>query len=649
MSDAVAQLAARMGILQSFTDLTGQTVVAPRETQLALLAAMGLSAATEAEAQEALAAREAAARDRILQRWYIAAAGEVPVIAFPDGAAWQIATEDGQSYEGCGAATLPALPLGLHRLSVGGETATIISAPPALPLPPRAWGVTVPLSGLRTALRGGIGDYADLGTVAKAVGQAGGDFVGLNPVHAGFPASDDTFSPYMPSHRRRLNVIHIPTGQPSADHAELVTFAEAIPEKLRQLRAEWESCDRNTQPFRAFCDHEGPALARFALYQALSERHGAYWCDWPKELQAPDNAAVRAAAQELTAEAEYHAWLQWRAHEALSATARAARDAGMRFGLYLDLAAGTHPYGAETWEDRVSFARGASMGAPPDAFAPQGQSWNLAPFSPEGLVATGFRALAESLRAQFRYAGLIRIDHVLGFERAFWVPEGGLPGAYVQMPRDAMLAVVRLEAARAGATVVGEDLGIIPAGLQHTLAESGILGYRLMMFEDDYGHFRAPDAYTEAALASFGTHDLPTWRGWRAGRDIDTREGIGLTGGEAAEHARHERWARKMALDRAIAGASPPDTLTESHDAMIGFLGAARSRLVAVQAEDLFEMETQANLPGTVIEYPNWRLRLPVAPEDWADDERLKRTAGILCRSGRQRDHDEKIHSDQTD
>ncbi|WP_370304252.1 4-alpha-glucanotransferase, partial [Pseudooceanicola sp.] len=205
------------------------------------------------------------------------------------------------------------------------------------------------------------------------------------------------------------------------------------------------------------------------------------------------------------------------------------------------------------------------------------------------------------------------------------------------------------EAARAGATVVGEDLGIIPAGMQQQLAASGILGYRLMMFEDSGGMFHPPETYTEAALASFGTHDLPTWKGWRAGADIDTRERIGLTGAEAAAQARAERNARKAALDRAIAAATPPGTLTGSPEAMIGFLGVSRSRLVAVQAEDLFGLETQANLPGTVREYPNWRLRLPVAPADWADDERLTRTAGILCQSGRQRDQDEKIHSDQTD
>ena len=649
MSDAIAALAARMGILPAFFDLSGQTVTTPRETQQALLAAMGLAAGSEAEAQEALAELAAAETGRVLRPWYICAAGEVPAIALPEGAEWQVTAEDGTAFDGRGGATLPALPLGLHRLTVAGECATIIAAPPSLPLPPRAWGVTLPLSGLRPPRPGGIGDYADLGRVARAVGTAGGDFVGLNPVHAGFPAAQDTFSPYMPSHRRRLNVIHIPTGQASADHAELVDFAAAIPEKLAQLRADWAKRDTPEPAFYAFRNREGTALERFALHQALSDRHGAYWRDWPAELQDPDSPAVRAAARDLAAETTFHAWLQWRAHEALSAAAQHATRAGMRFGLYLDLAAGTHPYGAETWEDRVSFARGVSLGAPPDAFAPQGQSWNLAPFSPQGLVATGFAALAESLRAQFRYAGLIRIDHVLGFERAFWVPEGGVPGAYVQMPRDALLAVIRLEAARAGATVVGEDLGIIPAGMQQQLAASGILGYRLMMFEDSGGMFHPPDTYTEAALASFGNHDLPTWKGWRAGADIDTRERIGLTGAEAAAQARAERNARKAALDRAIAAATPPGTLTGSPEAMIGFLGVSRSRLVAVQAEDLFGLETQANLPGTVREYPNWRLRLPVAPADWADDERLTRTAGILCQSGRQRDQDEKIHSDQTD
>ena len=289
-----------------------------------------------------------------------------------------------------------------------------------------------------------------------------------------------------------------------------------------------------------------------------------------------------------------------RAETALEQAQARARGAGMRFGLYLDLAVGTHPSGAETWEDRDSFAHGASLGAPPDAFSADGQNWGLAPLNPLALRARAYAPLAETLRRQLRLAGLLRIDHILGFDRAFWVPQGA-PGGYVTMPREAMLAVVRIEAARARATVVGEDLGNIPDGLRGSLKASGVLGCRVMMFERTGWHpprFRRPGAYDAAAIASFSTHDLPNWDGWRAGRDIDARARLGSLGPEAAADQAAHRRDEVAALDAMLAeGTATPPQGDALADAMHAALARSRSRLVAVQIENALRMPDQPNLP----------------------------------------------------
>jgi 4-alpha-glucanotransferase len=330
----------------------------------------------------------------------------------------------------------------------------------------------------------------------------------------------------------------------------------------------------------------------------------------------------------------FHAWLQWRAHDGLAQANARAKAAGMSMGLYLDLAVGTHPAGAETWEDRGSFAYGASLGAPPDAFSADGQSWGLAPFNPRALVAKGFRPLAETLRTQMSLSGAIRIDHILGFDRAFWVPEAGGPGAYVRMPREAMLAVVRLEAARAGAVVVGEDLGNVPRGLRPALASSGILGCRLQLFERKPGKrpaFLEPRRFERTAIASFSTHDLPTWAGWRQGHEIDARAKLGhITPSFAAEeHGR--RKGEVAAFDAMTASVSPEGTDPASADAMHHALAATASALAMVQVECALGIVPQPNLPGTVEEYPNWRQRLPVGSEKLASEPGMIRAARIMA------------------
>jgi 4-alpha-glucanotransferase len=616
MTDPIADLATALGILPRYTDQMGGIRETGRETARALMAAMGVMVSTETEAGAHLAARRAEEAARALPR-YVILTPDAPARLSADPGAWVIDHEDGQQTEGRGP-DLPPLPLGLHVLRAGDCETTLLATPAHLPLPPRGWGVTAPLWGLRPPERAGFADFEDLKRSGLSLARAGAGFFGINPIHACFPTEPGWASPYSPSHRRRLNALYIATGAGVAS-GPLVDYASEIPAKRAALRATFETFTGHSD-FDAFRAAEGAPLTQFAAHQALSEVHGALWTDWPATLHDPASA-VRSVPPDRV---RHHQWLQWMAHRQLTETQAALTGAGMRHGLYLDLAVGTHPAGAETWADRTSFARGVSLGAPPDPFAPDGQRWSLAPFDPQALMRGHFAPLADTLRQQLRYAKLLRIDHILGFDRAFWVPDqADLPGAYVAMPRDAMLAVVRIEAARAGATVIGEDLGNIPDGLQGALAETGILGCRLLQFERD----TPPETYPAPTLAAFGTHDLPTLAGWADGGDIRARNAIGRIGDDTLHHGLAGRADDARAF-AAMAGGSDAD-------AMHAALARAGSALVAVQIEDVLEMAEQTNLPGTVDEYPNWRRKLPVAGEALGDDARLTKVADAMRAAGR--------------
>jgi 4-alpha-glucanotransferase len=639
MSDGLMALAARAGIVASYTDQTRLRRRTGRETAAALLAALGVPAATKADRAASLQALREEETARTVPPYAIGEPG-VPVRGLlPPGADWALTREDGETREGRGD-TLPGLALGLHHLRQGAWDCTLIVAPARLPLPRRAWGMMVPLHGLRPPETGGLADYDDLAAAAEGMGRLGADFLGLNPIHAGFFAAPEGFSPYTPSHRRRLSAFHVPDGEAPTPSGPLVDYGAEIPRRraaLERACAGFVAAGGDPR-FDAFRRDEGAALGRFALHQALSDRLGPYWCDWPAAFRDPDSPEVRRAETDLRDEIAFHSWLQWRAETALRAANDRARGAGMGLGLYLDLAVGTHPFGAETWEDRESFAFGASLGAPPDAFSAQGQAWGLAPFNPRTLIATGFRPLAETLRRQMSLSGALRIDHILGFDRAFWVPENGAPGAYIRMPRDAMLAVLRLEAARHGTVVVGEDLGNVPRGLRAALAASGILGSQVQLFEGTPGPapgYRPPERYKPRGIASFSTHDLPTWAGWRQGREIDTRQRLGHIAPDFAAAEQGRRKAEVAAFDAMTASCVRDSVDPASPDAMHGALAATRATLALVQVECALGMVDQPNLPGTTTEYPNWKQRLPVAPAQLAEAPGIRAAARAMAASGR--------------
>lgn len=625
MADPVMALAEFLGVLPRYTDTTGTERITSRDTAEALVAALGHPLDNDAQAAETLAELQALAQSRAVPDYAICNAWQTPKLDVVGNRSWQLTFEDGGQVEGHGAQSLPVLPLGIHRLWINGDLCTLLAAPPRLNLPSRAWGLMVPLYGLWMDRQTGLGDYESLGRLAADVGRHGAAFVGINPVHAGFPTDPNIHSPYTPSHRRRLNLLHIRTPG-GAKTGSLIDYPAEIQHQMDQLRSEFHHMP-DCAALQAFTAEGGEALCRFALHQALSDRFGPFWTDWPREYREPSSDAVHSAHAELHAEIAFHQWAQWRAHQELSTAQDTAKAAGLSMGLYLDLAVGTHPAGAETWEDRESFATGVSLGAPPDALGPQGQTWNLAPLHPRQLINKSFEVLAETLRVQFSYCGLLRIDHILGFERAFWVPDTGAPGGYVAMPRDAMLAVTRIEAQRADCTVIGEDLGVVPDGLRSSLAGSNVLGCCVAIFEQEDGVFRDSSTYPQATIASFSTHDLPTWTGWRAGADLVAWAEIGTINQDKLEEAETRRAHEIDAFDACATDQTRP---TNSAEALHEFLARSNAVLVTVQIENVLGIDEQPNLPGTIHEYPNWRQRLPIEIDTISNDNRLTGTSKIM-------------------
>lgn len=521
----------------------------------------------------------------------------------------------------------------------------------------RAVGVACQVYGLRSARNSGVGDLEDVARLAEVLAPLGVDALALSPLHARFPLEPARVSPYAPSSRRFLDpmllavdraaaALELPLAEPREAAAlragELVDHLAVAAVKGALLEALWDGFRRRhlgPEPteegaaFTAWRRAQGAPLERFCRFEALAAHLARGWgrvepwWRWPAELRRPDSAEVeRLAAGELAALVAERAFRQWLLDRQLGDAQARARAAGMRIGLATDLAVGVTPDSADAWAEPGAILRGVSIGAPPDAFAPEGQCWNLAPVSPAVLVANGLGPLRGDLEAAMRHAGLVRIDHVMGLCRQFWVPEGARPadGAYVRFPEAALVeAVARLSRGRR-CLVQGEDLGTLPMGLRDRLAARGLLSSRVLWFERwPSGLFKASSTYPPRAVASVSTHDLPTARGWLEGRDILWRKRVGQLDREAAATARAERARdRRMLLD-ALAfeglgeGAEDEAALVV---AMHRMLARTPSALLLVQLDDLAGAVEQANLPGTVDEHPNWRRRCPLAVETLARD-----------------------------
>ncbi|MBX3285360.1 MAG: 4-alpha-glucanotransferase [Actinobacteria bacterium] len=523
----------------------------------------------------------------------------------------------------------PDLPLGYHCIvgPDGGEE-HLIASPGRVALPPdlRTWGLTCQLYAARSTRSWGLGDLADLRRIVAWSRARGAGVVGINPLHAPNPLGHPADSPYSPSSRRwrdplYLAIEEVPGAGALPDLAELAAAGQALNAghridraatwalKLEALERLWARFDTDPR-FDAYRHEHGADLDAWATYCALARHHGTGWRSWPAEHRRPEAPAVAAFAAEHRRDVAFWAWLQWLLDGQLAASGAAEVAVA-------DLAVGFDDDGADAWQWQDLVAGGVRIGAPPDLLGPEGQDWGLPPFVPWRLRDAGYQPLAATIRAVARHARGLRIDHVMGLFRLWWVPEGrgATDGAYVRWPGRELLDVVALESHRAGVLVVGEDLGTVEDEVRAALAEADVLSTRLVLFEE-----RPPREWPELAMAAVTTHDLPTIAGVASGIDLADQRAAGTRIAPDGDDAFRHRLG--VDGDRPLA-----EAVVDLHRA----LGASPCRIATATLDDLLGAEHRPNLPGTVDEHPNWRIPLPVPLDDLAGHALAEAVADALA------------------
>ncbi|MFN8148157.1 MAG: 4-alpha-glucanotransferase [Candidatus Nanopelagicales bacterium] len=704
MNHDLVALASAYGVATEFWDQAGAHQEVSEDTVVAVLAALGVDATTPDSVAAALHERRIRDWRRTLPPVFVAREGDGATcwvhLPHGDGARLWIELEDGGSRSDVvqvdrwvepvevdgglvGEATfaLPGdLPTGWHRLhaevqgadgSVRTASTVLVVTPRALALPERlrrrrGWGFAAQLYSVRSRRSWGLGDVSDLADLVSWSGrELGADFVLVNPLHAASPVPPMAPSPYLPVTRRFANPVYL--------------RVEAVPEYAyltEEHRAQVEVLAKTVQPantsaallerdpvwmakrvalelvskvprslgrqaaYDDFVAREGQGLEDFALWCALSDRYGEP-AVWPEDLADPHGPAAEKARADLADHVEFHRWCQWVLDEQLAQAQEAAHDAGMAIGVMHDLAVGVHPEGADAWALRDVLAKDVAVGAPPDMYNQMGQDWSQPPWRPDALAEAAFIPYRDMLRTVLRHAGGIRVDHVLGLFRLWWIPRG-MPanaGTYVRYDHDALVGILALEAQRAGAVVIGEDLGTVEAWVQDTLRDRGILGTSILWFEkDDADLPLAPEHWRELALASVTTHDLPPTAGFLAGEHVRLRDELGLLATSYDEElAAHEAdlaaWLtalRERGLLREDAGEA------DVVEALHRYLARTPARLLAVSLADAVGDRRAQNQPGTDQEYPNWRVPLcdgegaPVLIEDLPDLPFLRRLVAAV-------------------
>ncbi|WP_442789155.1 4-alpha-glucanotransferase [Kitasatospora sp. NBC_01302] len=655
---ALIALAHAHGVDSSYDPGEGEPVQVGAATLIAVLGALGVDASSPQAVERELAAHRAAAAARLLPPCLVVRAGRRTALDVPAATRLRIALEDGGEWQlpSARAHWLPAdLPLGRHTLHLDlagrAESATLIVAPERLAaLPGRGWGLLAQLYSVLSERSWGMGDLGDLTELVQwSGGTLGADFVQINPLHAALPTVPSDPSPYRPSSRRFADPVHLRIEAvpeyayvEAADRAALDELAQRGARLRAEVLAHDGLIDRDAvwtvkraalellhavprgpgreAAYQAYVRREGRWLERYATWNALAEVHGSDWRHWPHGLRHPDSPQVAAARAELAGAVAFHRWLCWQLDEQLGAAQRAAEAAGMALGLIHDLAIGAHPDGADAWVLQDHLAAGIAVGAPPDAFNAHGQDWGLPPWRPDALAAAGYAPYAELLRAAARHAGAIRIDHVMGLFRLWWVPEGRPPteGAYVRYDAAAMLGVLALEAHRAGTAVIGEDLGTVEPGVREELTARGVLGTSVLWFERDWtgkegakGAPLVPEHWRPGCLATLTTHDLPSTAARLSGDHVRLRHQLGLLARPLVEEEQAAAgeladWRAELTRLGLLAEGAELDAA-----ALYRFLLATPAELVGLWLPDTVGDPRPQNLPGTWDQYPNWRL--PVA------------------------------------
>ncbi|WP_066952117.1 4-alpha-glucanotransferase [Streptomyces lushanensis] len=628
--------------------------------------------------------------------------------ALPAGSVLRAETECGRSVElpppGPGASAAWAeLPLGVHRLTVRApalgdsplraEQAVLVVAPDRVPGPEgRTHGFLVQLYSLLSGRSWGMGDLGDLAELAAWSGRSlGAGFVQINPLHAAVPGTPTDPSPYRPSSRRFPDPVHLrieavpeyayvrgadrerldglaqraaalresvldrtpggavtPGGAGTSGRAALIDrdAVWALKRAALEILYTVELGPGRRAEYCDFLAEQGRALEDHATWNALAEVHGPRWREWPAGLRDPRSAETAAARRQLLDRVDFHSRLAWLTDGQLAAADRAAADAGMAVGIVHDLAVGVHPDGADAWAQQDAFAAGMSVGAPPDAFNALGQDWGLPPWRPDVLAASGYAPYRGLLKGLLRHAGALRIDHVMGLFRLWWVPRGQDPtrGTYVRYDAEAMLAVLALEAHRAGAAVIGEDLGTVEPGVREALERRGVLGTSVFWFERDWdgtGEPLPPEAWREGCVATATTHDLPSTAARLTGEHVELRHRLGLLTRplereQSAEQAEVAEWLGCLTR----LGLLPGGDEEEQIRAVYRFLLRTPARLVGVWLPDTVGDRRPQNLPGTWDQYPNWRLPVadaegrPVTLEELAASPRLHTLMALFRTDG---------------
>ena len=562
------------------------------------------------------------------------------------------------------------LPWGYHRLTIcpGGGAMTLVITPAECWLPDvllkggRLWGIAAQLYLLRSADNWGIGDYSDLRRLVELAADRGAAIIGLNPLHAMFLDDPGYASPYSPASRLLLNILNIDVmaipelrNCPEARKlitspgfqrrlracrtAQLVDYEAVTDLKLSAMETLFEACHpapetARGRAFAAFRRDGGTALEQNCLFLALREhftRNTPEWSDWhqwPAAWRRPNSPAVSRFKADNQRRVDFLAWAQWIADTQLAAAKAAAAKRGMTVGLYRDLAIGADHSGAETWTNPGAVVSGAHVGAPPDILNTAGQDWGLPPFHPRAVRQESYRSFVELIRSNMRHAGGLRIDHVMGLRRLWWVPAGKSPteGGFVQYPMEDLIGILALESHRHRCLVVGEDLGTVPEGFRERMADANILSYRVLFFEQEAatGAFRPPRDYPRRALAVVGNHDLPTLRGWWQSRDLELKRRLGLFADPAHGKAQSRQRERDRAelltalrRERLLSPDEVPDA--EALARMVHeYFARGPSMLAMAQIDDLAGEVDPVNVPTTTIEHANWRRRLSATLEQLA-------------------------------
>ena len=621
----------RFGISDRYHDAHGVEHVTTPETRTALRRAMGVPEQDSAHAErddssDAVSGRDGTADDlvRVVQP------GDSRALAAPV----ELLLEDGTSRV-ADAALPDDLPFGYHRVRArDGRESTLIVAPAACHLPDdlRTWGWAAQVYATRSRASWGMGDLADLARLGRWTRGLGAGCIMVNPLSAPTPVPLIEPSPYYPSSRRFRNplflrVEDVPGFEALGAAGERLANAGRALNRDRRIdrdavfRLKMEALQAifarftDDPAFDAYRAQQGTALVEFATYCALAERHGKDWRRWPVEHRRPDEAAVHVFRDEQASRVRFHEWLQWRLDVQLAAAAR-------EIAIVNDLPIGIDIAGADAWCWQELMAAGVSVGAPPDDFSATGQDWGLTPFVPHRLRAVGYRPFIETIRSMLAHAGGLRIDHVMGLFRLFWIPRGmgAKGGAYVRARADELLAIVALESMRAGAFIVGEDLGTVEDGVRETLAKRKLLSYRLLYFEPT-----APRHFPELALTSVTTHDLATIAGLWSGSDVADQKRNGLSPNEAAMRGLRDKIAQ---LDGLPADASSEVAIERTYAA----LAEAPSRVLLATLDDALAVAERPNMPGTVTEWPNWSLALPQPLEEIETAALPRKLAAALAR-----------------